>query len=227
MPTHRIVFLVDVDDTLLANDRIQDDIQRHLEREYGTEARERYWAIQEELFAQLGYRDYLGALQRYRVEHPYQPHLNLMASFLVDYPFANRLYPGALDVLERFRGWGPTVILTDGDVVFQPRKVERSGIFEAVEGKVLIYIHKELALADVERRYPAEHYVLVDDKLRILAAVKDTWGRRVTTVFVRQGKFALDPKIVAASPPADRTVGRISDLLDYDLADLISEKAQN
>ena len=227
MPTHEIVFLIDVDDTLLANDRIQDDIQRHLEREYGTEARERYRAIQEELFAQLGYRDYLGALQRYRVEHPYLPHLNLMASFLVDYPFANRLYPGALDVLERFRGWGPTVILTDGDVVFQPRKVERSGIFEAVEGKVLIYIHKELALADVERRYPAEHYVLVDDKMRILTAVKEAWGRRVTTVFVRQGKFALDPKIVAAYPPADRTVGRISDLLDYDLTELISERAQN
>ena len=227
MPTHRIVFLVDVDDTLLANDRIQDDIQQHLEREYGAEARERYWVIQEELFSQLGYRDYLGALQRYRVEHPYQPQLNLMASFLVDYPFANRLYPGALDVLERFRGWGPTVILTDGDVVFQPRKVERSGIFEAVEGKVLIYIHKELALADVERRYPAEHYVLVDDKLRILTAVKAAWGRRVTTVFVRQGQFALDPKIVATHPPADRTVGRISDLLDYALADLISEKAQN
>jgi FMN phosphatase YigB (HAD superfamily) len=226
-PTHGIVFLIDVDDTLLANDRIQDDIQRHLEREYGAEARERYWVIQEELFAQLGYRDYLEALQRYRVEHPYQPHLNLMASFLVDYPFANRLYPGALDVLERFRGWGPTVILSDGDVVFQPRKVERSGIFEAVEGKVLIYIHKELALADVERRYPAEHYVLVDDKIRILTAVKEAWGRRVTTLFVRQGKFAVDPKIVAAYPPADRTVGRISDLLEYDLTELISERAQN
>ena len=227
MPTHRIVFLVDVDDTLLANDRIQDDIQRRLEREYGAEARERFWVIQEELFAQLGYRDYLEALQRYRVEHPYQPHLNLMASFLVDYPFATQLYPGALDVLERFRGWGPTVVLTDGDVVFQPRKVERSGIFKAVEGEVLIYIHKELALADVERRYPAEHYVLVDDKLRILTAVKVAWGRRVTTVFVRQGKFALDPKIVAAYPPADRTVGHISDLLDQDLTELISETAQH
>jgi FMN phosphatase YigB (HAD superfamily) len=222
MPTHEIVFLVDVDDTLLANDRIQDDIQRHLEREYGTETRERYWAIQEELFVQSGYRDYLEALQRYRVEHPYQPHLNLMASFLVDYPFANRLYPGAIDVLDHLRAWGPTVILTDGDVVFQPRKVERSGIFEAVEGAVLIYVHKELALADVERRYPAEHYVLVDDKLRILTAVKSAWGQRVTTVFVRQGKFALDPKVVAAYPPADRTIERISDLLDYHLTGLIS-----
>src|SRR5271168_500687 len=148
MPNHGVVFLVDVDDTLIENDRIQDDIQRHLEREYGTATRERYWAIQEELMIELGYRDYLGALQRYRVEHPYQPHLNLMASYLVDYPFANRLYPGSLDVLERFRGLGRTVILTDGDVVFQPRKLERSGIYETVEGHVLIYIHKEEALAD-------------------------------------------------------------------------------
>jgi FMN phosphatase YigB (HAD superfamily) len=216
-PDHAVVFLVGVDDTLIENDRIQSDIQRHLEREYGTAARERYWAIQEELMTELGYRDYLGALQRYRVEHPYQPHLNLMASFLVDYPFANRLYPGALDVLERFRGLGQTVILTDGDVVFQPRKLERSGIHETVEGHVLIYIHKEEALSDVERRYPAKHYVLVDDKLRILTAVKNIWADRVTTVFVRQGQFALDPKVIAAYPPADVTIERISDLLDHDL----------
>jgi FMN phosphatase YigB (HAD superfamily) len=216
-PNHGVVFLVDVDDTLIENDRIQSDIQRHLEREYGAAARERYWAIQEELMTALGYRDYLGALQRYRVEHPYQPHLNLMASFLVDYPFANRLYPGALDVLERYRGLGRTVILTDGDVVFEPRKLERSGIHETVEGHVLIYIHKEEALADVERRYPAKHYVLVHDKLRILTAVKNIWADRVTTVFVRQGQFALDPKVIAAYPPADVTIERISDLLDDDL----------
>ena len=221
MLNHGVVFLVDVDDTLIENDRIQDDIQRHLEREYGAAARERYWAIQEELMTELGYRDYLGALQRYRVEHPYQPHLNLMASYLVDYPFANRLYPGALDVLERFRGHGRTVILTDGDVVFQPRKLERSGIYETVEGHVLIYIHKEEALADVERRYPAEHYVLVDDKLRILTAVKNAWTDRVTTVFVRQGQFAHDPKVVASYPPADVTIEHISDLLDHDLRALV------
>ena len=220
-PKHEVVFLVDVDDTLIENDRIQDDIQQHLEREYGAAARERYWAIQEELMTELGYRDYLGAMQRYRVEHPYQPHLNLMASYLVDYPFANRLYPGSLDVLERFRGQGRTVILTDGDVVFQPRKLERSGIYETVEGHVLIYIHKEEALADVERRYPAEHYVLVDDKLRILTAVKNAWTDRVTTVFVRQGQFAHDPKVVASYPPADVTIERISDLLDHDLRALV------
>ena len=157
------------------------------------------------------------------MEHPYEPHLVTAANYLVDYPFANRLYPGALDVLEKLRTWGRTVILTDGDVVFQPRKVERSGIFETVEGHVLIYVHKEEALADVERRYPADHYVMVDDKLRILAALKKAWGDRVTTVFPRQGQFANDPKVVAAYPgAADVTVERISDLLLYDLSRLLA-----
>jgi len=216
------VFLVDVDDTLLDNDRIQEDLKRHLERQFGAECRDRYWAIQEELFSELGYRDYLGALQRFRVEHPYDPHLLTVASFLVDYPFANRLYPGSLDVLERFRGWGQTVILSDGDVVFQPRKIERSGILEAVAGHVLIYVHKEEMLDDVERRYPARHYVLVDDKLRILTAVKKVWGVKVTTVFVRQGKYALDPAVMVSYPSADVNVERISDLLGFDLPTLLA-----
>ena len=216
------VFLVDVDNTLIDNDRIQNDLKRHLEREFGAACRDRYWTILEQLFRDLGYRDYLGALQRYRVEHPQDIHLLSMSSFLVDYPFANRLYPASLDVLERFRSWGPTVILSDGDVVFQPRKIERSGIFEAVEGHVLIYIHKEEELEDVERRYPAEHYVLVDDKLRILTTVKRAWGSRVTTVFLRQGQYAHDPNIIAECPPADLTVNRIGDLLDCDLDALLA-----
>src|SRR5437016_4478107 len=203
-----IVFLVDVDNTLLDNDRIQDDIKRHLDREFGVACRERYWTILEQLFTELGYRDYLGALQRYRVEHPQDIHLLSMSSFLVDYPFANRLYPGSLDVLERFRSWGPTVILSDGDVVFQPRKVERSGIFEAVEGHVLIYIHKEQALEDVERRYPADHYVLVDDKLRILTAVKNIGGSRVTTVNPRKDHYSRQPKVSAVGPLAVQTAYR-------------------
>ncbi len=139
--------------------------------------------------------------------------------YLVDYPFANRLYPGALDVLEKLRAWGPTVILSDGDVVFQPRKVQRSGIWEAVDGHVLIYIHKEEELDDVARRYPAQHYVLVDDKPRILAAVKEAWGERVTTIFPRQGQYARDAK---AYRPADLTVERIGDLLTHDLSELLS-----
>jgi FMN phosphatase YigB (HAD superfamily) len=222
-----IVFLVDVDDTLLENDRIQDDFQAHMEREFGPECRDRFWAIQEELFQELGYRDYLGAFQRFRVEHPYESHLVTAANYLVDYPFADRLYPGALDVLGKLRNWGRTVILSDGDVVFQPRKVERSGIFKAVAGHVLIYVHKEKAVADVERRYPADHYVVVDDKLRILAALKKLWGGRVTTVFPRQGKFANDPRALAAYPnAADVTVDRIGDLLVYEFADLLAKNSQ-
>jgi FMN phosphatase YigB (HAD superfamily) len=214
---HPIVFLVDVDNTLLDNDGIQQDLKDHLERAFGRASRERYWRILEDLFAELGYRDYLGALQRYRTERPREIELLSMSSFLLDYPFGDRLFPGALEVLQRLRGLGPTVILSDGDVVFQPRKVERAGLSEAVDGHVLIYIHKEEALDDVERRYPADHYVLVDDKLRILAAVKQFWGERVTTVFPRQGTFAHDPDVISAYPPADVTIERIGDLLGYDL----------
>jgi len=222
MATHPVVFLLDVDNTLLDNDRVMADLMRHLEREVGHERQQRYWAIFEELRGELGYADYLGALQRYRVEHPRDPHLLTVSHFLVNYPFANRLFPNALDVIEHLRAWGPTVILSDGDVVFQPRKVERSGLFEAVERNVLIYIHKEVELDDVERRYPAERYVLVDDKLRILAAVKKVWGKRVTTVFPRQGHYATDPKALEGHPPADVTIERIGELLDYDLAGLVA-----
>jgi FMN phosphatase YigB (HAD superfamily) len=217
-----IVFLIDVDNTLLDNDEIQNDLRHHLEREFGPASRDRYWTILEQLFTELGYRDYLGALQRYRVEHPQDIRLLSMSSFLVDYPFADRLYPAALDVVKRLRNWGQTVILSDGDVVFQPRKVERSGLFGAVDGHVLIYIHKEDMLDDVERRYPARHYVLIDDKLRILSAVKKAWGDRVTTVFPRQGQFALDPKVVASNPAADVAVERIGDLMSYDLPAIVT-----
>ena len=217
MPARRVVFLLDVDNTLLDNDRIISDLRRHLEREVGRELNERYWTIFEDLRGELGYADYLGALQRYRVEYPYDAHLLTVSTYLVNYPFANRLFPNAIDVVEHCQRWGPAVVLSDGDVVFQPRKVERSGLAEAVEKNVLIYIHKELELADVERRYPAEQYVMVDDKVRILAAMKKAWGRRLTTVFPRQGHYALDPVEVAKYPPADISIERIGDLLNYDL----------
>jgi FMN phosphatase YigB (HAD superfamily) len=221
-PLSPVVFLIDVDNTLLDNDHIQDDLKRHLQEVFGPACRDRYWAILEELFGQLGYRDYLGALQRYRVEHPRDNRLLSMSSYLVDYPFANRLYPNALDVLAKLRSWGPTVLLSDGDVVFQPRKVERSGLFEAVAGRVLIYIHKEQQLDDVAQHYPAQHYVLVDDKLRILAAIKNAWGERVTTVLPMQGNYAHDPAVLAEFPPADLTIERIGSLLDLDLAALLA-----
>jgi hypothetical protein len=222
----RVVFLLDVDNTLLDNDRVAADLKRYLTREVGAECQERYWAIFEALRAELGYADYLGALQRYRIENPRDPHVLAVSSFLINYHFANRLFPGSLDVIEHLNRFGPTVILTDGDVVFQPHKVERSGLFDAVEGRVLIYIHKERELDDVEQRFPAEHYVLVDDKVRVLTAVKRVWEDRLTTVFPRQGHYAHDPQ-VRTYPPPDVTIARIGDLLGYDLAALLRAARRN
>jgi FMN phosphatase YigB (HAD superfamily) len=211
------VFLFDVDNTLLDNDRVTADLKRHLEQQVGLERQQRYWDIFEQLRTELGYADYLGALQRYRVEYPRDPSLLTVSHFLVNYPFATRLYPDSLDAIEHVRQWGKAVVLSDGDVVFQPLKVERSGILDSVDG-VLIYIHKEKELEDVERRFPAAHYVLIDDKIRILTEIKNIWGSRVTTVFPRQGHYALDPKIVGAYPPADIAINRIGELLNYLLA---------
>ncbi|MGH2459680.1 MAG: HAD family hydrolase [Chloroflexota bacterium] len=213
MPADDLVFLLDVDNTLLDNDQVERDLRRHLEDGFGAERAARYWEIFERLRTELGYADYLGALQRYRVENLRDPHLLGISLFLVEYPFADRLYPGAIEVIQWLGTLGRTVILSDGDVVFQPRKVERSGLWDAVDGNALIYIHKEQMLADVAERYPARHYVMVDDKLRILAAMKAAWGERLTTVFPRQGHYALDPSITAAYPPADVAIESIGDLL--------------
>lgn len=212
-----MVFLFDCDNTLLDNDRVQADLRTHLEREFGAANRDRYWEIFEALRTELGYADYLGALQRYRLDATSDPRLLQMSAFLLDYPFADRLYPGALDVIKHLGLHGPTVVLSDGDVVFQPRKIQRSELWQAVEGRVLIYVHKERMLGDMERRYPARHYVMVDDKLRILAAMKNVMGERLTTVFPRQGHYALDPHNIATYPAADLTVERIGDLIHCDL----------
>ncbi|MGI8788800.1 MAG: HAD family hydrolase [Pyrinomonadaceae bacterium] len=212
----KIVFLFDVDNTLLDNDRVAQNLRDFLEREVGAKRSNRYWEIFEQLRGELGYADYLGALQRYRVENPYDSHVLAVSTFLINYPFANRLFPNSLDVVEHCRKFGKVVILTDGDVVFQPRKIERSGLLEAFKKNILIYIHKEMELDDVERRYPAEHYVLIDDKLRILAAIKKIWGERVTTVFPRQGHYAFDEKEIAKYPAADVTIERIGDLMDVE-----------
>jgi FMN phosphatase YigB (HAD superfamily) len=209
-----VVFLLDVDNTLLDNDAVIEDLRRHLSEAFGTERAQRYWDIFEELRCELGYADYLGSLQRYRKEHPRDPHVLRLSLFLLHYPFATRLYPRTLDVITALRQRGRVVILSDGDVVFQPYKVERSGLWAAVEGEVLIYVHKEQMLDDVERRYPAGHYVMVDDKLHILAAMKGTWGRRLTTVFVRQGHYAHDVSLLATQPPADVAIDSIGELVD-------------
>jgi hypothetical protein len=215
-----VVFLFDIDNTLVNNDCVTADLKKFLERSVGDKANKRYWEIFEDLRAELGYADYLGAIQRYRREEMHDTRLLRMSSFLVDYPFANRLYPQSLDAIEYVRQWGPAVILSDGDAVFQPRKIERSGIFEAVDRNVLIFIHKEEELDSVERIHPARHYVMIDDKLRILAAIKEKWRDRVTTVFVRQGHYALDPEVEGKYPAADVRIERIGELLGKDFAEL-------
>jgi hypothetical protein len=221
----KIVFLFDVDNTLLDNDAVQSDLRDHLASQFGAQARDRYWAILEELRTDLGYVDYLGALERFRLDEMHRPDVLRMSSWLVDYPFATRLYPGAVDAVRHVKQWGKAVILSDGDAVFQPRKVERSGLWREVDDNVLIYIHKEQELGDVERLYPADHYVLIDDKLRILAAVKSIWRERVTTIFVRQGHYALDAKSVAEYPQADAAVDKIRDLISFDLPKLLDAAA--
>jgi FMN phosphatase YigB (HAD superfamily) len=211
------VFLLDVDNTLLDNDAVIEDLRRHLIEAFGPDCDRRYWELFEQLRTELGYADYLGALQRYRAERPREIHVLEISRFLLHYPFASRVYPGAFDAIRALKARGRTAILSDGDVVFQPRKIERSGLWAAVDGEVLVYIHKEQMLDDVERRYPARRYVMVDDKLRILTAMKKVWGARLTTVFVRQGHYAADPTQVDPYPPADVTIERIADLVDQSL----------
>ena len=217
-----IVFLFDVDNTLIDNDRVAADLKRHLKETVGEGCEQRYWDIFEKLRTELGYADYLGALQRYRVEQPREPKLLEVSYFMINYPFANRLYPESLDAVEHAKQLGRAAILSDGDVVFQPRKVDRSGLYDMFEGHILIYVHKEAELADVEAKYPAEHYVMVDDKVRLLAAIKEYWGKRVTTVFPRQGHYALDEKLVAQYPKPDITLERIGELQNYSLEQLMT-----
>src|SRR5208283_2106742 len=211
-----IVFLFDVDNTLLDNDRVQHDLDVHLAERYGEAVRERYWAIFDEQWAKTGYADYLGAVERCRLEALGDPRLIRLASFLIDYPFDARLYPGAIDAVAHARQWGRVVALSDGDAVYQPRKVDRSGLWRAFDGHVLIFVHKEQELAAVERLYPARRYVLVDDKLRILSAVKAVWGDKVATVFPRQGHYATDARVLEAYAPADIAIGGIRDIVALD-----------
>jgi hypothetical protein len=221
MSTPDIVFLFDIDNTLVDNDHVQADLKNHLATTYGPEARDRYWEILEQLRTELGYVDYLGALERYRLEALHRPEILRMSNWMIDYPFADRVYPGAMDAVRHVRQWGLPVVLSDGDAVFQPRKVERSGIWKEFEGRVLIYIHKEEELDDVERLYPARHYVLIDDKLRILTVAKKVWGDRVTTIFPKQGHYALDPAVLKQFPPADVELAAIGDLVKFDLKQLV------
>jgi FMN phosphatase YigB (HAD superfamily) len=211
------VILFDVDNTLLDNDRVIADLREHLEGDMGHERQQRYWSIFEELRTEVGYADYLGALQRYRANYPRDLRVLTVSHFLLEYPFQERLFPNALDVVKGVRQNGVPVILSDGDVVFQPHKIRRSGLYDAFDGAVLVYVHKELELEDVAQRHPADHYFLVDDKLRVLTAVKEVWGKHVTTVFVRQGHYAHDAEAISGYQSADYTIERIADLLKLDL----------
>lgn len=220
-----VVFLLDCDDTLFDNDHVERDIDDQLARELGPAVRECYWDAIRRLRAAHGYTDYLGALQCVRASDLSDAGLLKMSSFLLDYPFATRLYPAALEVIRHLGQWGTTIILSDGDVVFQPHKIRRSGLWEAVEGRVLISIHKEQILGVVAAAYPARHYTMIDDKLRILTSIKHTWAGRVTTVYPHQGHYAHDQQTVSAYPAADLTIERIGDLLGYDLPALLAVPA--
>lgn len=222
MQKHNVVFLFDVDNTLLDNDRILQNLRDYLTANVGSDCQKDYWQILEELRSELGYVDYLGSLQRYRVAHPREENILRISPYLIDYPFANRLYPGSLDSIEHVQQWGPAVILSDGDAVFQPWKVHHSGLAEAVRGNILIYIHKEQMLDEVERHFPAEHYVMIDDKLRILDAIKKQWKSRVTTVFVEQGHYADDPENLRRYPHGDLRVEEIGKLADIPLSALLA-----
>ena len=216
-----VVFLLDVDNTLLDNDTAQDDYLAEIRRAVSPEAAERYWNIFRDAARRLGYADYLGALQRYRMEDRHDPKLLHLSSYMLDYDFKPRLYPGALELITHLHTMGTPVILSDGDVVFQPRKIFRSGLWDAVRGKVFVSIHKDQELYQVYKAYPARHYVMVDDKLRLLSAVKKHWGEQVTTVFVRQGHYAVDADALAGYPPADIMLERIGEMLDFDLKTLL------
>lgn len=216
-----LVFLLDVDNTLLDNDRFGADLGDTLAQAFGAAERDRYWSIYEQLRDDLGYADYLGALQRFRHGLENEPALLQMSKYLLEYPFEQRLYPHALDTLAHLRTLAPTAILSDGDVVFQPRKIQRAGIWQAVRGEVLIYLHKQRVLGAMQQRYPAAHYVMVDDKPQILAAMKQQLGARLTTVFVRQGHYATDSERTLVAPAPDLTVACIGALRGRKLADFL------
>jgi FMN phosphatase YigB (HAD superfamily) len=214
-----VIFLLDVDNTLLDNDRFAKDLGDRLESAFGAAERARYWEIFGRRREALGLADYLGALQDFRSGVEDNPHLLGMSDFLLEYPFASRLFPQALEAVAHLRTLGLPAVLSDGDIVFQPRKIHRSGIWAAVEGRVLIYLHKEKMLDHMQQRYPAKHYVMVDDKANLLAAMKSALGARLTTVFVRQGHYALAAESKSVEPAPDLVIERIGDLLNHNLTD--------
>jgi len=214
-----VVFMLDVDNTLLDNDRFAADLAQRLDDDFGKPERERYWSIYAEERARLGYADYLGALQAFRTGADDAPALLLMSQFILDYPFHERVYPRALAALQHLRRLGTTAIITDGDVVFQPRKVQRSGLWDSVEARVLITLRKERRIELIEQRFPAAHYVMIDDKPRLLSAMKQILAHRLTTVFVRQGHYATESEGKHVDCAPDLSIKRIGDLCEFSMDD--------
>jgi FMN phosphatase YigB (HAD superfamily) len=217
--TGDVIFLLDVDNTLLDNDRFAEDLGDRLEQAFGASERARYWEIFGRLREQLGLADYLATLQAFRTGLDDHPDLLAMSEFLLEYPFAARLFPRALEAVAHLNTLGRPVVLSDGDIVFQPRKIQRSGIWDAVGGRVMIYVHKERVLDHMQQRYPAKHYVMVDDKPNLLAAMKSTLRSKLTTVFVRQGHYALAAESNSVDPAPDMIIERIGDLTHHTLSD--------
>ncbi len=220
-----LVFLLDVDNTLLDNDRFADDLGSRLEAAFGAAQRRRYWDIFSRLRAQLGRADYLASLQEFRSGLDEDPRLLEMSAYLLEYPFADLLYPQALATIAHLARLGLPVVLSDGDIVYQPRKIQHAGVWAAVEGRVLIFLHKEQSLDLMQRRYPATHYVMVDDKPNLLAAMKRVLQERLTTIFVRQGHYAHATDMGSITPTPDRSIDTIAELLQLTRSDFPLEQS--
>jgi FMN phosphatase YigB (HAD superfamily) len=214
MPT--LVFLLDVDNTLINNDQVKEDFNAHLEVELGPKLTERFWDIYEQARKERGVVDIPLSLQRLREATPLseldEQTFHHVQSIFDNYPFFNALYPHTLETLQHLRTMGLTVIVSDGDQLFQPEKIFRSDLAETVEGRVLIYTHKQQHLEEILQKYPADHYVMIDDKPDILVDSKAIMGKRLTTVFVKQGHYA---KQVPDNFTPDISVLHIGDLRNY------------
>lgn len=212
-----VAFLFDVDNTLLDNDRVRAELAETIERIVGPERGEAFWESYEQVRRDRDYVDYPNTIARFGRAFPDEVGYPDVADAILGYPYRAAVFPGAHDVLRQAQRVGPVAILTDGDPVYQPAKVARAGLTEAIDGPVLVFDHKEQHLAEVERRVPAERYVMVDDKPRILAAMSDRLGERMSTLHVCQGRYAHAAEH-DEFPDADRTVDAIAELLDVDLA---------
>ncbi len=217
-----MVFLFDVDNTLLDHDRVKQDLGALLDSRIFDGASEHYWSAYEAIRAETGQADFLASFQRCWIDSECNPHWLPAADLMLDYPYSDRLYPGALHVLEHVSRFAMVAIVSDGDAVLQPRKIRRAGLWQAVDGRVLIYQNKQQRLADIAHRFPAQHYVMIDDKPDVLVHMKSAWSSRLTTVFPRQGHYAHDQEHRHDQPEPDISIDHIGDMLKLDIKDFHS-----